>query len=109
MSEVVITSDVFRSCLYHSYLTQAEEVLGLLLGYKEYHANKIMIYSYASMACQRKIKEKDRVEIDPEQLSHAMNEAEKLTQETKIATDVVGWYHSHPNITVFPSQVDINT
>ena len=49
------------------------------------------------------------MEIDPESLSEAMNEADKLAQVTGVNTDVVGWYHSHPNITVFPSQVDINT
>ena len=38
-----------------------------------------------------------------------MVKAEQLTQETGRLFDVVGWYHSHPNITVFPSQVDINT
>jgi proteasome lid subunit RPN8/RPN11 len=37
------------------------------------------------------------------QLSVAMTEAEKLSTITGIQTDVVGWYHSHPNITVFPS------
>ncbi len=117
MREVLITTDVFRSCLYHAYLTQAEEVAGLLLGYKENaHSGSTdrgdgaaTIQCYASITNQRKTKEKDRVEIDPESLSEAMSEAEKLTKETGIITDVVGWYHSHPNITVFPSQVDINT
>lgn len=49
------------------------------------------------------------MEIDPESLSEAMVEAEILQKEAGIPIDVVGWYHSHPNITVFPSQVDINT
>ena len=38
-----------------------------------------------------------------------MVQAEELTRDTGRLFDVVGWYHSHPNITVFPSQVDINT
>jgi hypothetical protein len=33
IKEVVITSDVFRSCLFHSYITQAEEIAGLILGF----------------------------------------------------------------------------
>jgi hypothetical protein len=33
--KVVLSSDVFRSCLFHSYLTSAEEIAGLLLGYVE--------------------------------------------------------------------------
>lgn len=63
----------------------------------------------ASITNQRKTKEKDRVEIDPESLSEAMYESEKLSKEAGFPIDVIGWYHSHPNITVFPSQVDINT
>lgn len=38
-----------------------------------------------------------------------MDEAEKLSNITLNPTVVVGWYHSHPNITVFPSKVDIDT
>lgn len=49
------------------------------------------------------------MEIDPESLSEAMYESEKLSKEAGFPIDVIGWYHSHPNITVFPSQVDINT
>ena len=77
VSEVLVTSDVFRSCLYHAYLTQAEEVAGLLLGNKEFtHNGSVVIKCYASITNQRKTKEKDRVEIHPEQLSEAMFEAE---------------------------------
>ena len=38
-----------------------------------------------------------------------MEEAEKVSKEANTPIHVIGWYHSHPNITVFPSQVDINT
>ncbi|KAJ1548032.1 BRCA1 BRCA2-containing complex, subunit 3 [Nowakowskiella sp. JEL0078] len=51
----------------------------------------------------RKDKQKDRVEIDPQQLSEAMIKAENSGQR------VIGWAHSHPNITVFPSHVDVGT
>jgi len=108
--EVLVTSEVFRSCLYHAYLTQQEEVAGLLLGDKQVQPNgSVLIRCISSITNQRKIKEKDRVEIDPEQLSDAMVQAEQLSRDTGRLFDVVGWYHSHPNITVFPSQVDINT
>ena len=70
---------------------------------------KVRIYCLASITQQRKTKEKDRVEIDPESLSEAMEIAEKLSKESNTPIHVIGWYHSHPNITVFPSQVDINT
>ena len=32
IKEVVITSDVFRSCFFHSLITSGEEVAGLLFG-----------------------------------------------------------------------------
>lgn len=95
---------MFRSCLYHSYLTQSEEIAGLLLGFKEYdEEGKLIVYCYASITNQRKTKEKDRVEIDTMQLYEAIHEAEALSKECELKTEVVGWYHSHPNITVFPS------
>ncbi|CDW81186.1 lys-63-specific deubiquitinase brcc36-like [Stylonychia lemnae] len=110
ISEVIITSDVLRSCLFHSYLTQSEEVAGLLLGFKEFDQNgRQTVYCFASIAQQRMIKEKDRVEIDAIQMYEASIEAEALSKENDFSAKVVGWYHSHPNITVFPSQVDINT
>lgn len=35
--------------------------------------------------------------------------AESLTISTGLFTRVVGWYHSHPHITVLPSHVDVST
>jgi hypothetical protein len=35
--------------------------------------------------------------------------AESLTTSTGLFTRVVGWYHSHPHITVLPSHVDVST
>ncbi|MFS7980659.1 putative ubiquitinyl hydrolase 1 [Helianthus anomalus] len=32
-----------------------------------------------------------------------------MTAETGITTRVIGWYHSHPHITVLPSHVDVRT
>eukprot|EP00347_Sterkiella_histriomuscorum_P018348 403345851 len=113
-AEVQLTSDAFRSCLYHAYLTQSEEVAGLLLGYREncpQDPSRQIVFIHASITQQRKTKEKDRVEIDAMQLYEAYQEAEEMQKQYKgeLRTEVVGWYHSHPNITVFPSQVDINT
>lgn len=54
-------------------------------------------------------KRKDRVEISPEQLSAASTEAERLAELTGRPMRVVGWYHSHPHITVWPSHVDVRT
>ncbi|KAF9363808.1 BRCA1 BRCA2-containing complex, subunit 3 [Mortierella sp. NVP85] len=39
----------------------------------------------------------------------AAMEAEEITKTTGKTTRVIGWYHSHPHITVFPSHVDLRT
>lgn len=54
-------------------------------------------------------KRKGRVEISPEQLCAALTEAGRLTELTSSTLRVVGWYHSHPHITVWPSHVDVHT
>lgn len=51
----------------------------------------------------RQDKKKDRVEISSEKLSEALDEAERL------GLRVIGWCHSHPRITVWPSHVDLKT
>lgn len=51
----------------------------------------------------------DRVESSPEQMAGAAALAERLSRETRTRTRVVGWYHSHPHITVLPSHVDVRT
>ena len=51
----------------------------------------------------------DRVEASPEQLASAMAAGEKLSEESGMRVRVIGWYHSHPHITVLPSHVDVAT
>jgi BRCA1/BRCA2-containing complex subunit 3 len=62
-----------------------------------------------SIILERLDKRADRVEISPEQLSMAAEYAEKLSNDLKMSLNICGWYHSHPHITVFPSNVDIKT
>ncbi|KAK8943477.1 hypothetical protein KSP40_PGU008667 [Platanthera guangdongensis] len=57
----------------------------------------------------RSDRRKDRVETNPEQLAAATAQAEKLSQTIGRTTRVIGWYHSHPHITVLPSHVDVRT
>ncbi|KAJ9088648.1 hypothetical protein DSO57_1020980 [Entomophthora muscae] len=57
----------------------------------------------------RSDKRHDRVEVAPEQLHEAFLKAEDIEKRTQKRTRVVGWYHSHPHITVFPSSVDLRT
>ena len=51
----------------------------------------------------RKDKTKDRVEISSEKLSESLTEAENMGMR------VIGWCHSHPHITRWPSHVDLGT
>lgn len=50
------------------------------------------------------------MEISPEQLCTASTIADQLEKKLNRPMRVLGWYHSHPHITVWPSHVGmINT
>jgi BRCA1/BRCA2-containing complex subunit 3 len=66
-------------------------------------------YISSAYAMRRSDKQADRVEIHPEQLSAAAMEAERLALKLQRPIQVLGWYHSHPHITVWPSHVDVGT
>nr|XP_034341415.1 lys-63-specific deubiquitinase BRCC36 isoform X3 [Arvicanthis niloticus] len=68
-----------------------------------------IVHIHSVIILRRSDKRKDRVEISPEQLSAASTEAERLAELTGRSMRVVGWYHSHPHITVWPSHVDVRT
>lgn len=59
----------------------------------------------SSVILRRLDKKPDRVEISEEQLVQATVRAEELAAEFGRPLRVVGWYHSHPHITVWPSHV----
>nr|XP_033801342.1 lys-63-specific deubiquitinase BRCC36 [Geotrypetes seraphini] len=103
---VHLESDAFLVCLNHALSTEKEEVMGLCIG--EVDTNKI-VHIHSVIILRRSDKRKDRVEISPEQLSAASTEAERLAETTGRPMRVVGWYHSHPHITVWPSHVDVRT
>ncbi|GIY01245.1 hypothetical protein CDAR_213091 [Caerostris darwini] len=86
--------------------TDGEEIVGLLVG--EVDENRVAHVS-AVVLLRRSDKRKDRVEISPEQLSNASTEAERLACILKRPIRVIGWYHSHPKLTVWPSPIDVNT
>ncbi|KAL7303806.1 hypothetical protein TKK_0003933 [Trichogramma kaykai] len=105
LRKVEINDDVYLVCLQHALSTENYEVMGLLIGD---HNNGVTEIS-AAIILRRSEKKKDRVEISPHQLINATSEAEQLTETMGRKMKVVGWYHSHPHITVFPSHVDTNT
>ncbi|XP_076774601.1 lys-63-specific deubiquitinase BRCC36 isoform X2 [Arvicanthis niloticus] len=103
---VHLESDAFLVCLNHALSTEKEEVMGLCIG--EMDTIRI-VHIHSVIILRRSDKRKDRVEISPEQLSAASTEAERLAELTGRSMRVVGWYHSHPHITVWPSHVDVRT
>lgn len=52
---------------------------------------------------------KDRVEVGYEQLAEAEELASALKNASGQDIRIIGWFHSHPHITVLPSHVDIRT
>ncbi|XP_002740113.1 lys-63-specific deubiquitinase BRCC36-like [Saccoglossus kowalevskii] len=106
ISGVHLESDAYMVCMAHALSTEREEVMGLCIG--EVDMNK-MVQIVSVIMLTRSDKQPDRVEISPEQLSAATVEAERLAELFERPLRVVGWYHSHPHITVWPSHVDVLT
>ena len=103
---VHIESEAYLVCLTHALSTEREEIMGLLIG--EIDEDTVSHIS-AVIMLRRSDKLPDRVEISPEQLSAASTEAERLALDLGRPMRVLGWYHSHPHITVWPSHVDVRT
>ncbi|KAK1163279.1 lys-63-specific deubiquitinase BRCC36 [Acipenser oxyrinchus oxyrinchus] len=97
VNAVHLESDAFLVCMNHALSTEKEEVMGLCIG--EVDTDRIA-HIHSVIILRRSDKRKDRVEISPEQL---------LAEMTGRPMRVVGWYHSHPHITVWPSHVDVRT
>ncbi|NXR44796.1 BRCC3 deubiquitinase, partial [Hippolais icterina] len=129
---VHLEADAFLVCLNHALSTEKEEVMGLCIGevppaegrprggagggaayagcgLREAVDTSRIVHIHSVIILRRSDKRKDRVEISPEQLSAASTEAEMLAEMTGRPMRVVGWYHSHPHITVWPSHVDVRT
>jgi len=106
--KVLLSMDAYQVCLEHVTTHQKEEMMGLLLGELDEAAN--IIRFVAPKVAKRKDKRPDRVELSPEDLSTGMKAAENLGETmNKPGLRILGWYHSHPKITVWPSHVDLNT
>lgn len=107
LQKVRLSSDVALVCMQHALSTEKEEIMGLLIG--EVHDNGALVSIVSSVILRRLDKKPDRVEISEEQLVQATVRAEELAAEVGKPLRVVGWYHSHPHITVWPSHVDLAT
>ncbi|GMP34717.1 hypothetical protein CsSME_00007477 [Camellia sinensis var. sinensis] len=107
---VKMSEDVWLTCLTHALSTETEEIMGLLLGDIQHSKNgSVTALIWGALPQPRSDRQKDRVETNPEQLTAASVQAEIMTSATGRTTRVIGWYHSHPHITVLPSHVDVRT
>ncbi|XP_022714854.1 lys-63-specific deubiquitinase BRCC36-like [Durio zibethinus] len=107
---VKMSEDVWLTCLTHALSTETEEIMGLLLGDIEYSKDgNVTALIWGASPQSRSDRRKDRVETNPEQLAAASAQADRMTASTGRTTRVIGWYHSHPHITVLPSHVDVRT
>lgn len=105
---VYLTSETYLTCLNHALSTEKEEIMGLLLGrvvHSSSDNNNGSSYIENVVILQRSDRQADRVEISPLQLTMAAQEAENLSLKLGRPLRVLGWYHSHPHITVRPSHV----
>ncbi|KAI9275455.1 JAB1/Mov34/MPN/PAD-1 ubiquitin protease-domain-containing protein [Phascolomyces articulosus] len=116
LMKVLIPTSVYHIILAHALSTEKEEIIGMLIGEWQDLRNTNPFMTKRSIASvegvsllTRSDKRKDRVEIAPEQLHLAALEAEQLSKRLNRKMCVIGWYHSHPHITVFPSHVDLRT
>lgn len=107
LKKVLLSTDVTLVSIQHALSTEKEEIMGLLIG--EVHNNNTLVSIVSSVILRRLDKKPDRVEISEEQLVQATLRAEELAAEVGRPLRVVGWYHSHPHITVWPSHVDLAT
>ncbi|KAG9459683.1 hypothetical protein H6P81_004191 [Aristolochia fimbriata] len=119
LTSVKMSEDVWLTCLNHALTTETEEIMGLLLGDIQYLGNGgAVALIWGASPQTRSDRRKDRVETNPEHFDvpilviifmlHLIR-LHRMTQTTGKTTRVIGWYHSHPHITVLPSHVDVRT
>ncbi|KAK4252870.1 hypothetical protein QN277_011010 [Acacia crassicarpa] len=110
LTGVKMSEDVWLTCVTHALSTETEEIMGLLLGDIEHSkSGSVTALIWGASPQTRSDRRKDRVETNPEQLAAASSLADRMSLSTGRTTRVIGWYHSHPHITVLPSHVDVRT
>ncbi|VVC41045.1 JAB1/MPN/MOV34 metalloenzyme domain,Brcc36 isopeptidase [Cinara cedri] len=109
LTDVYISDEVMLMFHNLALLTEKEEVAALMIGDKKVSANGISVSVTALSIPPRGEIKKDRVEIMSEDLVNAMEDAKEFSRIKGENLNVIGWYHSHPHITVWPSNVDLQT
>lgn len=92
LARVEVSRDVLHTCMAHALTTEREEVMGLLLGDIEASADRGSIARVWRLSFQKRVDRRaDRVEISPEQLAAASEEAARHTTSSGVTTRVIGW------------------
>ncbi|KAL3311783.1 BRCA1 BRCA2-containing complex, subunit 3 [Cichlidogyrus casuarinus] len=105
--QVKVNSVAYKTICTHAYTSENEEIAGLLAGEVSSDRNW---HIKLAIPLARLFKAKDRVEISDNQLIETMQMVQ--TEGLKMNMPklrIVGWYHSHPHISVWPSHVDLQT
>jgi len=105
VSEVRVSTEVMEVCWVHALSNEKQEIMGMLIG--DVQGKVVNIRSLK--VGKRSTKESLRVEVDSNELIEAMEVASALKNSDGNELRVIGWYHSHPHVTVLPSHVDIRT
>tara|TARA_B100000780_G_C21013373_1_gene405893 strand:- start:17 stop:832 length:816 start_codon:yes stop_codon:yes gene_type:complete len=103
LKNVYLDPTAYYACFNHALSIETEEIMGVLLGAWNNDQSCVHITSILPLQRMGQVRAKDRVEVEPTHMVAAQEEAER------IGARVVGWYHSHPHITVLPSHVDSRT
>ncbi|KAG9465750.1 hypothetical protein GDO78_017793 [Eleutherodactylus coqui] len=94
---VHIEGDAFLVCVAHSLSTEREEVMGLCIG------------ETARKVAKNGHNKPNVILVALTWASCSLTPLHRLSEITGRPMRVVGWYHSHPHITVWPSHVDVRT
>jgi len=105
LRQVFLDPTAYYACIHHALSIEKEEIMGVLLGSWNDDESPTIVHITSILPLQRlnKVRARDRVEVAPADMIFAQEEAER------VGARVVGWYHSHPHITVLPSHVDSRT
>eukprot|EP00301_Raphidiophrys_heterophryoidea_P002462 c1114_g1_i1.p1 GENE.c1114_g1_i1~~c1114_g1_i1.p1 ORF type:complete len:224 (+),score=56.03 c1114_g1_i1:54-725(+) len=107
---VRLTKDAFLTCTAHALSNEEEEIMGLLIGaIQKTPEGEAHAQVFGVSMLMRSDKRADRVEVSPLQMLHGQRVAEDMSRSAGKDLRVIGWYHSHPHITIHPSHVDIAT
>jgi len=103
---IVLSKEILEAITLHALSNEKEEVAGLLLGNWVQERSKPLEFTgfvYKFCALPRVDRKKDRVEVCDEDLV----KVQEAHQNSGV--NVIGWFHSHPHMTSFPSHVDLST